>query len=51
MFLLVLAQPGCPGQSPESCKIVVVVVVVHFILTDRFQLELPVSCIQAVHCI
>jgi len=24
MFLLVLAQPGCPGQNPESCKMVVV---------------------------
>jgi len=23
MYLLVPAQPGCPGQSPESCKMVV----------------------------
>ena len=23
MYLLVPAHPGCPGQSPESCKIVV----------------------------
>ena len=23
IFLLVLAQPGCPGQSPESHKMVV----------------------------
>jgi len=29
MFLLVLAHPGCPGQNPESRKIVVVVVVVY----------------------
>jgi len=26
MFLLVPAQPGCPGQSPESRKVVVLVV-------------------------
>ena len=26
MFLLVLAHPGCPGQSPERCKMVVCVV-------------------------
>jgi len=25
MYLLVLAHPGCPRQSPESCKMVVVV--------------------------
>jgi len=25
MFLLVPAQPGCPGQNPESCKMVVCV--------------------------
>jgi len=25
MFLLVLVHPGCPGQSPESCEIVVCV--------------------------
>jgi len=23
MYLLVQAHPGCPGQSPESCKMVV----------------------------
>jgi len=23
MYLLVPAHPGCPGQSPESCKMVV----------------------------
>jgi len=28
MSLLVLAHPGCPGQSPESHKMVVVFVVV-----------------------
>jgi len=28
MFLLVLAHPGCPGQNPESRKMVVVVVLV-----------------------
>jgi len=28
MFFLVPAHPGCPGQSPESHKMVVVVVVV-----------------------
>jgi len=28
MYLLVLAHPGCPRQSPESHKMVVVVVVV-----------------------
>jgi len=28
MFLLVLAHPGCPRQSPESCEMVVVSVVV-----------------------
>jgi len=27
MFLLVQAHPGCPGQNPESYKMVVVVVV------------------------
>ena len=27
MYLLVLALPGCPGQSPESCKMVVCVCV------------------------
>jgi len=27
MFLLVPAHPGCPGQNPNSCKMVVVVVV------------------------
>ena len=27
MYLLVLAHPGCPGQSPESCKMVVCVCV------------------------
>jgi len=26
MYLLVPAHPGCPGQSPESCKMVVCVV-------------------------
>ena len=26
MYLLVLAHPGCPGQSPESCKMVVLCV-------------------------
>ena len=25
MYLLVPAHPGCPGQSPESCKMVVCV--------------------------
>ena len=28
MFLLVPANPGCPGQNPQSRKTVVVVVVV-----------------------
>jgi len=28
MYLLVLAHPGCPGQSPESHKMVVVLLVV-----------------------
>ena len=28
MFLLVLTHPGCPGQSPESHKMVVCVCVV-----------------------
>jgi len=27
MYLLVPAHPGCPGQSPESCKMVVCVCV------------------------
>ena len=27
-YLLVLAHPGCPGESPESHRMVVVVVVV-----------------------
>jgi len=36
MFLLVLAHPGCPGQSPESHKMVVVVAVVF-----RFFLFVP----------
>jgi len=27
MFLLVLAHPGCPGQTPESRKVVVCVCV------------------------
>jgi len=30
MFILVLAHLGCPGQSPESRKMVVVVLVVAF---------------------
>jgi len=34
MFLLVLAHPGCPGQSPESCKMVVEVVVVVLCLME-----------------
>jgi len=28
MYLLVPAYPGCPGQSPESCKMVVCVCVI-----------------------
>ena len=33
MYLLVLAHPGSPGQSPESHKMVVVVVhVVYFVM-------------------
>jgi len=32
MFLLVPAHLGCPGQSPESCKVVVVVVVIAFLV-------------------
>jgi len=28
MYFLVPAHPGCPGQSPESCKMVVCVCVV-----------------------
>ena len=35
MYLLVLAHPGCPGQSTESNKMVVVVVVV--VLTTKIQ--------------
>jgi len=30
MYLLVLAYPGCPGQSPESHKMVMCVCVVMF---------------------
>jgi len=30
MYLLVPAHPGCPGQSPESCKMVVCVCCVGF---------------------
>jgi len=36
MFLLVLAYPGCPGQSPESCKMVVVIVV--YILNETHDM-------------
>ena len=28
MYLLIPAHPGCPGQSPESCKMVVCIVCV-----------------------
>ena len=28
MYLLVPAHPGCPGQSPESCKMVVCHIIV-----------------------
>jgi len=31
MFLLVPAHPGCPGENPESHKIVVVVVLVKYL--------------------
>ena len=31
MFLLLLAHPGCPGQNPESHKMVVVVVLVQLV--------------------
>jgi len=31
MYLLVLAHPGCPGQSPESHKMVVVEMVVVYV--------------------
>ena len=31
MYLLVLAHPGCPGQSPESYKMVVKMVVVGWV--------------------
>jgi len=31
MYLLVLAHLGCPGHTPESRKMVVVVVVVHLV--------------------
>jgi len=34
MFLLVLAHMGCPGQNPESRKMVVVVVLVRWIWSD-----------------
>ena len=37
MFLLVPAHPGCPGQSPESHKMVVVVT---FLLRYYFNLQL-----------
>jgi len=33
--LLVLAHPGCPGQSPESRKMVVVVVVVAKVYSEE----------------
>jgi len=39
MFLLVLVHPGCPRHSPESCKMVVVVVVA--MLTDKKCKDLP----------
>ena len=35
MYLLVMAHPGCPGHSPDSHKMVVVVVVVHCMYTFR----------------
>jgi len=39
MFLLVPAHSGCPGQNPESCKLVVCVCVcVYFILTSETHL-------------
>jgi len=37
IYLLVLAHPGCPGQSPESHKMVVLVVV--FTHTDEHDDE------------
>jgi len=33
MFLLILTHPGCPGQSPESRKMMVLVVVI-VVMTD-----------------
>jgi len=38
MYLLVLAHPGCPRQSPVSHKMVVVVVVVVVVVAYLFQL-------------
>jgi len=38
IYLLVLAQPGCPGQSPESHKMVVVVVVVLWDITVKYDI-------------
>ena len=42
MYLLVLAHPGCPGQSLESHKMVVVVVVV--VVSVMRQTDVTYNC-------
>jgi len=50
MFLLVLAHPGCPRQSPQSRKMVVVVIVnVNYCcLLLQIQLRYWLYCCLAV---
>jgi len=46
MYLLVLALPGCPGQSPESHKMVVVVVVV--LNSEGLVISWLAACLNAL---
>jgi len=55
MYFLVLAHPDCPGQSPESHKMVVVVVVVknYYLLNLYVALQFwltPVEFYQILWC-
>jgi len=44
MFLLVPALPGCPGQNPESCRMVVCVCVWEFLSVWYHREAILYSC-------
>ena len=49
MYLLVPAHLGCPGQSPESCKMVVCVCDLVFLMNGSFVcLFVSLQCFDAV---